>query len=42
MSVIVIKIFSLRNNNKVNKKSQKETIIDLEKDPETKVYKPKE
>ena len=38
----LFKIFSKRNNIKASKKNQNETTIDLEKDPNTKEYKPKE
>ncbi len=39
--VLFFKILSGRNNN-TNIKKDKETTIDLEKDPKTKEYKPKE
>jgi len=39
---LMFKIFSGRNNIKTSTKNQKETTIDLEKDPKTKEYKPKE
>ena len=39
--LIIFKMISGRNNIN-NKKYQKETTIDLEKDPKTKEYKPKE
>ena len=42
LTLLVIKIFSGRNNNQVNKKYKNETTIDLEKDTKTKEYKPKE
>ena len=37
-----IQNFSGRDNIKTSKKNQNETTIDLEKDPKTKEYKPKE
>ena len=40
--VILFKILSERNKVKTNSKNQNETTIDLEKDPKTKEYKPKE
>ena len=40
--LVLFKIFSSRNNIKVSTKRQNETTIDLEKDPKTKEYKPKE
>ena len=40
--LLLFKILSERNKTKTNSKSQKETTIDLEKDPKTKEYKPKE
>tara|TARA_B100000029_G_scaffold408411_1_gene409661 strand:+ start:52 stop:213 length:162 start_codon:yes stop_codon:yes gene_type:complete len=40
--LLMFKIFSVRNNIKTSKKNQNETTIDLEKDPKTKEYKPKE
>ena len=39
---LLFKILSERNKTKTNPKSQNETTIDLEKDPKTKEYKPKE
>ena len=39
---LLFKILSERNKIKTNSKNQNETTIDLEKDPETKEYKPKE
>ena len=39
---LMFKIFSGRDNIKTSKKNQNETTIDLEKDPKTKEYKPKE
>ena len=39
---LIFKILSERNKIKTNLKKQKETTIDLEKDPKTKEYKPKE
>ena len=39
---LLFKILSERNKNKTNSKNQKEKTIDLEKDPKTKEYKPKE
>ena len=40
--LLMFNIFSVRNNIKTSTKNQKETTIDLEKDPKTKEYKPKE
>ena len=40
--LLMFKIFSVRNNIKTSTKNQNETTIDLEKDPKTKEYKPKE
>ena len=40
--LLIFKIFSGRNYIKTRKKNQNETTIDLEKDPKTKEYKPKE
>ena len=40
--LLVFKIFSGRNHIKTRTKNQNETTIDLEKDPKTKEYKPKE
>jgi hypothetical protein len=40
--LVLFKIFSARKNFKVNSKNQNEKTIDLEKDPKTKEYKPKE
>ena len=40
--ILLFKNFSFRNNIKTNTKNQNETTIDLEKDPKTKEYKPKE
>ena len=40
--LLMFKILSGRNNIKTRKKNQNETTIDLEKDPKTKEYKPKE
>ena len=40
--LMLFKIFSGRNNIKASIKNQNETTIDLEKDPITKEYKPKE
>ena len=40
--LIIFKIITGRNNFTKNKKSQNETTIDLEEDPKTKEYKPKE
>jgi len=40
--LLLFKIFSGRNNIKASTKNQNETTIDLEKDPKTKEYKPKE
>ena len=39
---ILFKILSERNKIKTNSKDNNETTIDLEKDPKTKEYKPKE
>ena len=39
---LLFKILSERNKINNNPKKQKETTIDLEKDPKTKEYKPKE
>ena len=39
---LLFKILSERNRIKTNSKSQNDTTIDLEKDPKTKEYKPKE
>jgi len=39
---LLFKILSERNKIKSNSKNQKETTIDLEKDPKTNEYKPKE
>ena len=39
---LLFKILSERNKIKTNLKKQNETTIDLEKDPKTKEYKPKE
>ena len=39
---LLFKILSERNKIRTNSKSQNETTIDLEKDPKTKEYKPKE
>ena len=39
---LLFKILSERNKIKINSKKQNETTIDLEKDPKTKEYKPKE
>ena len=39
---LVFKILSEKNKIKTNSKNQNETTIDLEKDPKTKEYKPKE
>ena len=39
---LIFKILSDRNKVKTNSKNQHETTIDLEKDPNTKEYKPKE
>ena len=39
---LLFKILSERNKIKTKSKNQKETTIDLEKDPKTKEYKPKE
>ena len=40
--LLILKILSERNKIKTNSKNQNETTIDLEKDPKTKEYKPKE
>ena len=40
--LLLFKIFSARNNIKDSTKNQNETTIDLEKDPKTQEYKPKE
>ena len=40
--LLVFKILSEKNKIKTNSKNQNETTIDLEKDPKTKEYKPKE
>ena len=40
--LLLFKIFSGRNNIKTSTQNQNETTIDLEKDPKTKEYKPKE
>tara|TARA_B100000131_G_scaffold299561_1_gene320161 strand:+ start:126 stop:287 length:162 start_codon:yes stop_codon:yes gene_type:complete len=39
---LLFKILSERSKTKTNSKNQNETTIDLEKDPKTKEYKPKE
>ena len=39
---LLFKILSERNKIKTNSKDSNETTIDLEKDPKTKEYKPKE
>ena len=39
---LLFKILSVRSDIKNNSKNQNETTIDLEKDPKTKEYKPKE
>ena len=39
---LLFKILSERNKINISSKKQKETTIDLEKDPKTKEYKPKE
>ena len=39
---LLFKILSERNKIKINSKNQNNTTIDLEKDPQTKEYKPKE
>ena len=39
---LLFKILSERSKIKTNSKNQNETTIDLEKDPKTKEYKPKE
>ena len=40
--LLMFKILPGRNNIKTSTKNQNETTIDLEKDPKTKEYKPKE
>ena len=40
--LLLFKILSERSKIKTNSKNKNETTIDLEKDPETKEYKPKE
>ena len=40
--LVLFKILSARNNIKTSTKNQNETTIDLEKDPKTQEYKPKE
>ena len=40
--LLLFKILSEKNKIKTNSKNQNETTIDLEKDPKTKEYKPKE
>ena len=40
--LLLFKILSEKNKVKTNLKNQNETTIDLEKDPKTKEYKPKE
>ena len=40
--LLLFKILSERNKIRTNSKNQNETTIDLEKDPKTKEYKPKE
>ena len=40
--LLLFKILSARNSIKTNTKNKNETTIDLEKDPKTKEYKPKE
>jgi len=40
--LLLFKILSGRHSIKTSTKNQKETTIDLEKDPKTKEYKPKE
>ena len=40
--LLLFKILSERNKIKTNSKKQNKTTIDLEKDPKTKEYKPKE
>ena len=40
--LLVLKILSERNKINISSKKQNETTIDLEKDPKTKEYKPKE
>ena len=39
---LLFKVLSERSKIKTNSKTQNETTIDLEKDPKTKEYKPKE
>ena len=39
---LLFKFLSERNKIKTNSKNEKDTTIDLEKDPKTKEYKPKE
>ena len=39
---LIFKIISERNKIKAHSKNQNDTTIDLEKDPKTKEYKPKE
>ena len=39
---LIFKILSERNKIRTNSKNQNKTTIDLEKDPKTKEYKPKE
>ena len=40
--LLFFKVFSARKNIKASTKNQNETTIDLEKDPKTQEYKPKE
>ena len=40
--LLLFKILSKRNKIKTNSKNQNDTTIDLEKDPKTEEYKPKE
>ena len=40
--LLIFKMISGRNNIKTNEKDQNQTTIDLEQDPKTKEYKPKE
>ena len=40
--LLFFKIIAGKNNIKTSRKNQSETTIDLEKDPKTKEYKPKE
>ena len=40
--LLFFKVFSARKNIKTSTKNQNETTIDLEKDPKTQEYKPKE